>query len=333
MTDQSTLLVQAPVALTKNPARSLWTPRRVVVLAIAYVAALVGTILSFGFFISPDRYFLILLVPALALGLTRRYVLDFLPFICLLFVYELMRGYGRVVNFDVLHRHAYFEPMITFDRLVGLGTTPPELLQRWFWDGHLGTADQLVALLDHAHFFVPPTLLFVIWLERRELFYTGATAVIVAAFIAAVVFFLFPAAPPWYAGRHHLLDVVSINGIQSAASSLPHGGSFIEQHIPANRVAAMPSLHAAFALLTWLIARRWRRVAGRIFAIYPILMWFTIVYLGDHYVLDVVAGAITALVAWRIALRLVRPDGRLSRLAGPFPPPLKNARTFGGAAP
>lgn len=300
---------------------------------IAYVLALIAAIYGFGLFISPDRYFLILLVPALVLGVGRRYLADFLPFVGLVIAYEYLRGYGQVLNADVLGRTPFYEPMLSLDRLTGLGTTPTELLQRWFWDGHLGIGDNLIVLFDHAHFFVPPTLLFVIWLERRDVFYLGACALLVAAFAAAICFFLFPAAPPWMAGSHGLIDAVSINSIQSHATSLPTGASFIETHIPRNAVAAVPSLHAAFALLTWLIARRWRPLAGRIFAIYPIAMWIFIVYLGDHYVVDIVAGVALALVAWRVATRLVTPGGRLGRLAGPFPAPIRMARTFGGTAP
>jgi hypothetical protein len=333
ITDQPTLPAHVDASVQEER-RSVWTPRRVLVLAIAYAAALLATIFTFGFYISPDRYFLILLVPAIALGVGRRFFVDFLPFVVLIEVYELLRGWGRVVNFHDLGRRAFFEPMITFDRVVGFGTTPTERLQHWFWDGHIGRFDQLVVLLDHAHFFVPPTLLFVIWLERREVYYRGAAALVIAAFAASVVFFLFPAAPPWYASHHHMLGhVASINAIQASASSLPHGGSWLESQIPSNSVAAVPSLHAAFALLTWLIARSWRRTAGRIFAIYPVAMWFTIVYLGDHYVFDVVTGVALALVAWRVASRLVAPAGWLGRLAGPFSAPLAQARTFGGAAP
>jgi membrane-associated phospholipid phosphatase len=333
ITDQSTVRVHAP-ARTQEERGSMWTPRRVLVLAIAYAAALLFTIFTFGFYISPDRYFLILLVPALALGVGRRYVLDFLPFVALIVVYEMARGWGWVFNRDVLHRHPYYEPMIMFDKFIAFGRTPTQWLQRWFWDGHIGTADQLVALLDHAHFFVPPTLLFIIWLERREIFYRSAGALLIAAFAAAIVFVLFPAAPPWYANHHHhLAHVVSINSIQASASSLPHGGSWLEKQIPSNSVAAMPSLHAGFATLTWLIARNWRRMAGRIFLVYPLAMFFTVVYLGDHYVLDIIAGIAVALGAWYVSGRLFSPAGRLRRLAGPFRAPLDNARSFGGAVP
>jgi hypothetical protein len=330
MVDQATVLPIA--ALVEEPGARTWTRRRAVALALAYAVGLLGMMLTKGLFISPDRYFLILLVPALVLGVAVRYVADFLPFVALVLLYEFTRGYGHQADVLVMHWRPHYEPMIMIDRLVGFGTTPPELLQRWFWSGHLRLGDYVVVLFDHAHFFVPPTLLFIIWLERRDLFYRGAVALLIAAFTASLIFFLYPAIPPWLAGRRGALDVVSINAVYSHGTSLPGGASLIEKHIPANYVAAVPSLHAAFALLTWLIARSWRPTAGRIFAAYPIIMWVIIVYLGDHYVADIIAGVVVALFAWALARRFVAPGGLLSALSGPFEAPLRLSRTFGGAS-
>ena len=59
-------------------------------------------------------------------------------------------------------------------------------------------------------------------------------------------------------------------------------------------------------------------------------MWFSIIYLGDHYVADIVAGVAVALIGWKLAGRLTRPGTLLDRLtAGPVAP-LRLARTFGG---
>ena len=57
----------------------VWTRRRVAALVLGYLAGLAGMILVKGVFLSADRYFLILLVPAVALGVGRAYVRDFLP--------------------------------------------------------------------------------------------------------------------------------------------------------------------------------------------------------------------------------------------------------------
>ena len=140
----------------------VWTRRRVVTLVLGYAAGLGGMILLKGVFLSADRYFLILLVPAIALGAGRAYVRDFLPFILLVLLYEEARGAAHS-----LHPHPFYEPMITLDRWIGLGQVPTIRLQGWLWHGHLEWYDHVFSLLDRLHFIVPPTLLLLIWLESK----------------------------------------------------------------------------------------------------------------------------------------------------------------------
>ena len=80
--------------------------------------------------------------------------------------------------------------------------------------------------------------------------------------------------------------------------------------ISGNPVAAFPSLHSAYPLLAFLFARtRWPR-ASLILLVWAAAIWFSVVYLGHHYVIDVVAG---------IAVR-----GR--RLCGPAEPDAQAVR-------
>jgi hypothetical protein len=258
-----------------------------------------------GLYITADRYFLILLVPAIALGVWRRYLVDWVPFIGLMLVYEYVRGWAWLVNDTWWHRAPFVTPMIDVDRFLFFGHVPNEVVQRALWTGHLTWFDHVVGSFDHAHFFVPPTLLFLIWLERRDLFYRCALTLVVVSFAGAIVFFLFPAAPPWLASQlHHGIDVVRIGAIEGDSNGLPQGRSILTRRLHVNPVAAVPSLHAAYALLTFMFAYAWRRRVGLVFALYPLTMWFTIIYLGDHYVSDILAGVAFALVGWWAVGRL-----------------------------
>jgi hypothetical protein len=335
MRDDSTLTAEpylAPVHAIAPPshAPSIWTARRIAVLVAAYLAALVTLVLTKGVHISSDRYFLILLVPAVALGLTRQYLRDWVPFIALMIAYEFARGGAEWLNADVLGRGPFYMPMIDIDRALFLGSLPPEFVQSWFWTGHVRAFDWVIGSFNKVHFFVPPTLLFLIWLDRRPHFIRCATAIVITAFIGAAIFFLFPAAPPWLASEHGLIHVVSINSLQDASNGLPKGSSFIASQIPRNPVAAVPSLHSAYALLTVMIAWTWRRRVGYAFLFYPIVMWFSIVYLGDHYVADIIGGVAVALIGWGLAGRLTAPGGALERLAHGPEEPMRVARPFGG---
>ena len=296
----------------------IWTRRRVATLVIGYLVGLGAMILVKGVFLSADRYFLILLVPAIALGVGRAYVRDFLPFIALVLVYEEARGLAHT-----LHPHPFYEPMLTLDRWIGLGEIPTVRLQGWLWHGHLEWYDHALSLLDRLHFIVPPTLLLLIWLERREVFYRCAITLLTVSFAGALTFLIFPAAPPWLASKHGLVPhVYRIGYIEGGDSPVATSKSWIEAHLLGNPVAAVPSLHAAYATLVVLFVYAWR---GRRWALcaapYAIGMWFTVVYLGDHYVADIIVGLAYAIAGWILVPKLLR-HGPFRRLLGPFPSPL-----------
>ena len=169
---------------------------------------------------------------------------------------------------------------------------------------------------------MPPTLLFLIWLERRDVFYRCAATLVAVSFAGAATFLAFPAAPPWLASKHHLMPhVARIGYVEGDSSPVSTSKSWIEAHILSNPVAAVPSLHAAYALLVLLFACAWRGRQGLWALPYTLGMWFTVVYLGDHYVVDLVVGAAYAIGGWLLVPRLLR-LGPLRRLQGPFPPPL-----------
>jgi hypothetical protein len=318
---------QGAEATTAVQPRGLWTRSRVLLMLGAYIAALALMVAVKGVFISADRYFLILLAPAAALGLTRRYVRDFLPFVVLILLYEHLRGLAHLVNADLLGRDSYGEPMIAFDQLLAGGRIPTAVLQDWLWTGSLETKDHVLALVSRAHFIVPPTLLFLVWLERRELFYRCAAAFVVASFAGALAFLIFPATPPWLAAQQGLVEPLTrIGSVQADASVLGSQRSLIANAILPNPVAAVPSLHTAYSLLTLLTAWAWHRRLGYVFLLYPLTMWFTIVYFADHYVFDILVGVLFGAAAWWWTGRELKPGGRLERLAGPFEPPLQRAR-------
>ena len=126
MRDDSTLTAEpfvAPVQAVapESPSSQIWTARRAAVLVIAYFAALATLVLTRGVHISSDRYFLILLVPAVALGLTRQYLRDWVPFIALMIAYEFARGGAEWLNADILGRGPFYAPMIDVDRALFFG--------------------------------------------------------------------------------------------------------------------------------------------------------------------------------------------------------------------
>ena len=306
--------------------QAAFTRTRVALLVGGYLLGLGAMVGTRGLYLTPDRYFLILLVPALALGVARRYVVDFAPFIALMILYELCRGLAHVVR-----PNPYYAPQLDIDRFLFAGNVPTLWLQAHLWDGHVSWWEAGLTLVSRLHFIVPPTLLFVVWLKRRDLYYRFALTILGVSFAAALTFALWPAAPPWMAWRDGWIPKGVRIGEQNVTSS-PIGSSdhsWIAQHVMdqfRNASAAVPSLHAGYSTLVVLFCFALGRRAGLVAIPYALAMWFTIVYFGEHYVSDALIGCAFACIGFVLVGKL----WRRSPLAGPFRPPLASAR---GAPP
>jgi hypothetical protein len=171
-----------------------------------------------------------------------------------------------------------------------LHSTPEHSLNQLLW--HLpGLAVASAYFYATLHFIVTPGVL--VWLYRRHPnSYRTARRVLVIATVASLVgFWLFPTAPPRLlpgSGIRDTLADVHQWGWWAGPSSAPRGLGGL-----ANEYAAMPSLHVAWALWAgWLVTRHAHhhliRIAG---ASYPVLTAFVVMATGNHYFLDVLAGA------------------------------------------
>jgi len=152
-----------------------FTRRRAALLIGGYALGLGGMIYLKGLYLSEDRYFLILLVPAALLGLTRRYILDFLPFIALMLGYEELRGVAHIIRPD-----PYYAPQIDIDKFLFNGTIPTVWLQEKLWSGHVEWWQKVLDVLLHLHFIVPPTI--------RLLFSTSYRAVVPLSLVVGAGF-------------------------------------------------------------------------------------------------------------------------------------------------
>ncbi len=227
-------------------------------------------------------------------GSARGILLEWVPFMAILIAYDSLRG-GAGHLFAV-----HYLPQLDADRWLFAGTTPTVWLQQRLWHGHVHWYDVMCWGVYLTHFFATPVLAAILWKRDRPRFRVYAVLVIMLSFMGLATYALFPAAPPWMAADAHLMapvvrivpQVFVALGVHSAGSLIEHGYHY------ANNVAAVPSLHTAFALLItitlWPLTPRWLRP---VLVAYPLAMAFTLVYTGEHYVFDVLLGWIYALVA------------------------------------
>jgi membrane-associated phospholipid phosphatase len=173
---------------------------------------------------------------------------------------------------------------------------------------------------DLAHFAVTFGMLGLLWWKRRDLYKTMRTHLIVINLIAFVIFWRFPVAPP------RILSSLGFSDLVARTDALVswHTGGLSHD---ANQYAAMPSLHVAWA--SWSALAIWRTVRrsiGRLVALLmPLFTAFAVIATGNHFVLDVLAGAATFAVAWILTPQLQR---LASRLRFPLGRPLTRGRRF-----
>jgi PAP2 superfamily len=128
------------------------------------------------------------------------------------------------------------------------------------------------------------TLLWV-YLRRHEAFARFRNTILLANLIGLVAFWLIPTAPPWM-----FPDKGFVAGVNHSSALLQTLG---------NSYAAMPSLHAADALIVgWFLVATSRTIwAKALWALWPLWVWFCVIATANHYVLDVVAGIAVAVVS------------------------------------
>jgi membrane-associated phospholipid phosphatase len=151
----------------------------------------------------------------------------------------------------------------------------------------------LVSWVYFSHFVTALTVAVVLWLTSRPRWAAFMRRWVFLSMAGLITYFLYPAAPPWWAAQYGLLpDVVRISTRGWRAMGMHGAGNLLNVgQVAANPVAAMPSLHTAFAL--FVVAFFLNRVRKRwwpLLLAYPLAMTFTLVYAGEHYVLDVLVG-------------------------------------------
>jgi PAP2 superfamily len=196
--------------------------------------------------------------------------------------------YDAITNLAPLRLHvalAHGEAMLAIERSLGID---PELgLDRWL-AGHPTLALAISDYYDNAHFIVTLGLLGWLWWRRADIYRPLRNVLVAVNVVAFAVFWLYPVAPPRMLTHFGFKDIVASSG----AFGSWHTGALASA---ANQLAAMPSLHMAWA--GWCTLAVWRATTKawlRAFALlYPCITAFAVLATGNHYLLDVLAGLAT----------------------------------------
>jgi membrane-associated phospholipid phosphatase len=223
--------------------------------------------------------------------------IDLLLYCAMWYAYETTRGAADGKVFGIKFP-LQVQSVRNIDRFLFFGNDPNVVLQNHFWKASVHWYDKVASLTYFTHFIFVPIVMGALWATTHRQWARFMKRFATVLGVACVMFIVLPTAPPWMvANNYHLTTPLSRSagrgftamGLHAAAVSWKNALDW------GNAVAAMPSLHASFALivpaffLPW-IKPRWLKAVVLLF---PVLMLTSLVYLAEHWVID-------GLVGWAI---------------------------------
>ena len=288
----------------KAAENSLGTLRPYVLLT--YIAVFLWSIVEYG--IPVDRIAVLLWMfgafACASLGRNREQVIqmlrDWALMVVIYMAYDYSRGtadqWGIGVNYTALR---------DLDSLITFGREPISGMQRRFYTPNdVKWYDIVGSVIYMTHFVFPVLPLVFLRIRNRTSWLHYVRRFSLTLGISVFIFIIFPAAPPWMASREgYLPPIQRITGrgwlelhLKTVSKTLDRGAGVL------NAVAPMPSLHAGMALLValWFFrnCKPWIRIAALAF---PVAMLTALVYFGEHFIIDGLAGWAVVLLAWFLA--------------------------------
>jgi hypothetical protein len=210
---------------------------------------------------------------------------------------QVLIWFGFVLAYQVARGVADRSPSVAFENARGVidferrATGLWELsLQSWTQSSEaLGLLTSWTYWLSQ--FAVVGLALLWVYFRRYDHFIRFRNLLMLANVIGLVGYVLLPTAPPRYFPELGFVDTLASLGTPN------HGSAFVE--LASNPYAAMPSLHAADALivgvtLAILVRARWLKA---VWLIWPAWVWFAVMATANHFWLDIAAGIAVVLAA------------------------------------
>jgi membrane-associated phospholipid phosphatase len=250
-----------------------------------YIIAITVFCLEYKIIPGPEFLILGILFYASYNQRTWRALKDWLPFLTVFISYEIMYSFVGTISQYNLHSGPE-----RFDLQV-FGQIPTLILQHSF---RLPIFDYMGAFFYSIYFFVPTIFAFIIWRKSPRNYWKYTVAFGVLTYGALITFLFYPVAPPWLA----VPNVTRIlTGSVDVQLGIPVYKTLFDFLSP-NLYAAFPSMHSAIPWVVFLFSFKiWKWKALPVLAL-PVGTWFSAVYLGEHYFVDVLGGIAYATIAF-----------------------------------
>jgi membrane-associated phospholipid phosphatase len=221
---------------------------------------------------------------------------------------------------EALQRRVHVDYPVNVDRIIGLGTPPTLRLQRLLSaPGKMRGVEKVLVWTHWIWFAVPHATTAYVLIRRRDRFGRAALTTYAVFDLGALIYWLVPTAPPWFAHQEGRLDDhehtrVRRMMIEYGEQFWKHRWGPLYSLLGGNPLAAMPSLHFATSVNAAHLLREVGPVEGAIGWTYAMTLGLALVYLGEHYVVDLLAGLVLTEGVRRAAAPLTPTTLAVSRM-------------------
>jgi hypothetical protein len=233
-----------------------------------------------------------------ASAVTRKFILGFSIFIVYWILFDYMKAFpnyavSSVHIADLYHMEKHMFGIFSSGRVL----TPNEYLRIH----HSAPADFIGGIFYLMWIPVPLAFAAYLFFKKKDLFIRFSLTFVFVNMIGFVIYYTYPAAPPWYVQYHGFVFIAHTHSNPAGLIRFDHlTHSTIFQSIyrqGSNVFAAMPSLHSSYPVIVLYYGLKNKMgVMNLVFGIVMLGIWFTAVYASHHYVLDVLAGIASAVI-------------------------------------
>ncbi len=257
-----------------------------------------------------EQVYLVALFSAMyfASGITRKFITGFSIFIIFWVLYDYMKAFP-----NYLYQTVHIEDLyLTEKKLFGINYAGTVVtLNEYFLQHHSALLDIITGVSYLCWVPVPLAFAGFLFFKDRSAFLQFSLSFFLVNLIGFVIYYIYPAAPPWYVQQHGFAFIASTHG---NTAGLERFDTYFNSHIfrslytkGSNVFAAMPSLHASYPVIVLYYGNKFK--LGKINILFALLVagiWFSAIYNSHHYVLDILAGitcAITGIALFQWAMK------------------------------
>jgi len=250
--------------------------------------------------IRTEHYFLIILWTSAfyAHEESRKFILGFSIFIIFWIIYDSMR---IIPNYEISTVHIR-EPYELEKALFGIKVSNNHITPNEFFNIWNNKFLDFISGFFYIN-WMPIPLAFGIYLfiKDKYLFAQFSIAFLLVNLVGFAIYYIYPAAPPWYVKLYGFDLHIGVPGNRAGLARFDEliGHPLFEgiYNKNANVLAAIPSLHASYPVIVLFYGIKkklgWVNI---FFVLFMLGIWFSAVYSGHHYIIDVVLGILIALV-------------------------------------